>query len=410
MTGQTCPNCGGLLDSRPPAPGPGATPVCGCAAAGAGAAPAGAGTGGNAAGDTGGKPGVAAEVAAAEDFDPLRIRPYVTLPNSEEEGAKRGEGATAGGAVVAGGAVADGAEAPLAGSTGDTDSGGGTEDTGAPAQAPAPAPAPEPADSTMRLPVVPPAERAERGTNRPAGPMPPAAPMPIPGSAPGGGGAGAPKPDPVQPRRKSPFVALGVAAAVVAMIGTASVLGGVFDGDEAARQESLPETTTSVPDATAEATDAPASPTASASASATASPSASAASASPSASASASPSATGASAAPTASAGMPSPTPSNPTSAPPVDASPPATTAPPAGVAAATLQRGDYGPEVAELQTRLRQAHLFYGSIDSNYTDRVERAVSMYQSIHHIQGDPSGVYGPNTRSALEAATSGESKH
>ncbi|MGW1466318.1 peptidoglycan-binding domain-containing protein [Streptomyces sp. NPDC002308] len=251
---------------------------------------------------------------------------------------------------------------------------------------------------------------AERGANRPAGPMPPAAPTPIPGSAPAGGGAGEAKPDPVQPRRKSPFVALGVAAAVVAMIGTASVLGGVFDGDEAAQQESLPGTTTSVPDATADATDAPASPSPSASASATASPSASTASASPSASASASPSATGASAAPTASAGMPSPTPSNPTSAPPVDASPSVTTAPPAGAAAATLQRGDYGPEVAELQTRLRQAHLFYGAIDSNYTDRVEMAVSTYQSIHRIEGDPSGVYGPNTRSVLEGATTGKSRH
>lgn len=263
----------------------------------------------------------------------------------------------------------------------------------------------------MRLPAVPP---DERGANRPAGPMPPAAPTPVPGSAPGsapaGGGVAEAKPDPVQPRRKRPFVALGVAAAVVAMIGTASVLGGVFDGDEAARQESLPETTTSVPDATADATDAPASPSASASASATASPSASATSASPSASAPASPSATEVSAAPTASAGMPSPTPSNPTSAPPVDASPSATTAPPAVAVAATLQRGDYGPEVAELQTRLRQAHLFYGSIDSNYTDRVEMAVSAYQSIHRIQGDPSGVYGPHTRSALEAATSGKSKH
>ncbi|WEH42080.1 peptidoglycan-binding domain-containing protein [Streptomyces sp. AM 2-1-1] len=223
-----------------------------------------------------------------------------------------------------------------------------------------------------------------------------------------GSATGARRADPVQPRRRRPFVALGVAVAVAAMVGTASVLGGVFDGDEAARQESLPEATTSVPDATAEPTDAPVAPSVSGSASAA--PSASATSASPSASASASasesPSAE-ATATATATAAPESPTPSNPTSAPPVAVAPPATTAPPA---VASLQRGDYGPEVAELQTRLREVRIFYGPADSNYTDRVQFAVSAYQAFRGIQGDPSGVYGPQTRSALEAETTGESRH
>ncbi|MGW0858841.1 peptidoglycan-binding domain-containing protein [Streptomyces sp. NPDC002690] len=104
---------------------------------------------------------------------------------------------------------------------------------------------------------------------------------------------------------------------------------------------------------------------------------------------------------------MQSPTPSNPTSAPPVDASPPATTAPLTG---GTLQQGDSGSEVAELQNRLREARVYFGPIDSTYGDRVRMAVSAYQAMHGIQGDPSGVYGPHTRSALEAATSGKSRH
>ncbi|MGW0859526.1 hypothetical protein ACWD3D_30625, partial [Streptomyces sp. NPDC002690] len=87
MTGQTCPNCGGLRDSRPPVPGPGATPACGCAAAGTGAAPQPAET-------TTGKAGKADETAAAEDFDPLRIRPYVTLPNADGS-AREADGAAA---------------------------------------------------------------------------------------------------------------------------------------------------------------------------------------------------------------------------------------------------------------------------------------------------------------------------
>ncbi|HWU10627.1 MAG TPA: peptidoglycan-binding protein, partial [Streptomyces sp.] len=61
MTGHMCPECGGEQGARPRA---------GCAC-GAGAAA------------RAGREARAAEIAAAEDFDPLRIRPYVTL-NSDD--------------------------------------------------------------------------------------------------------------------------------------------------------------------------------------------------------------------------------------------------------------------------------------------------------------------------------------
>ncbi|MDX3075644.1 peptidoglycan-binding domain-containing protein [Streptomyces sp. NPDC088354] len=90
-------------------------------------------------------------------------------------------------------------------------------------------------------------------------------------------------------------------------------------------------------------------------------------------------------------------------SAPPTAAtSKPPTSAPPA--APATLRPGDSGPEVVELQDRLRKAGLYYRDSDGQYDQGVSRAVSRFQYFHHVTGDPDGVYGPNTRKALEEAT------
>ncbi|WP_146063595.1 peptidoglycan-binding protein, partial [Streptomyces sp. SM11] len=211
-------------------------------------------------------------------------------------------------------------------------------------------------------------------------------------------------PDPVQPRRRRPFGALAVGAAVAAVVGTAAFAGGLFGDDS--RDEALPEATTSVPD-TEDEPAASVAPSPSASATPSRTPSASATpSAPPSASAS-----------PTRSR---KPTPNATASAPTASASstadggaspPPPSDAPPAELAGSSLRPGDRGPEVVELQNRLTQVGewLYSGPPDGNYTDRVGYSVAIYQSYKAIQGDPAGVYGPNTRSALEAETNGRGR-
>ncbi|WP_143666969.1 peptidoglycan-binding domain-containing protein, partial [Streptomyces sp. rh207] len=114
---------------------------------------------------------------------------------------------------------------------------------------------------------------------------------------------------------------------------------------------------------------------------------------------------------------------STPASAPPPATAPPApdggappaapSAAPPAGVTGGSLRPGDRGPEVAELQIRLRTVGewLYSGPVDgSSYSDQVAYSVAVYQSYKAIQGDPTGVYGPNTRRALEAETNGRGRH
>ncbi|GGT29407.1 hypothetical protein GCM10010207_31590 [Streptomyces atratus] len=64
---------------------------------------------------------------------------------------------------------------------------------------------------------------------------------------------------------------------------------------------------------------------------------------------------------------------------------------------------------MAELQRRLEEIWLFHGRDDGDFTGQVEHAVSVYQSYKSIEGDPSGVYGPNTRRALEAETTGRGR-
>lgn len=301
-----------------------------------------------------------AEMAAAEDFDPLRIRPYVTLGGEDATTAAAG-----------------------------------------PSQERGRTPGGQPGDAATTMPLF----------------LDPAGPRPLPGAMAPGHMAGpsdtAPLmtgPDPVQPRRRRPFAALVAGAAVITVVGTAAFIGGLFNGDrdqEADLDQALPSTVASLPEegiepspsASASAspsTSRPASgsPSASASASASASPSTSA---SASRSASASPSRSAAASSPAATAGS----------------SKPAAVAPPAQTQGGpTLQLGDHGPEVAELQLRLMNPRIgaFGGPIDADYTDRVESAVREFQSGWHVTGDPAGVYGPNTRSALEAATTGRGRH
>ncbi|MEV6164229.1 peptidoglycan-binding domain-containing protein [Streptomyces sp. NPDC052052] len=291
----------------------------------------------------------AAEMAAAEDFDPLRIRPYVTL---------------------------GGDEAPTADDE--------AESHHRPAQD---------AATTMQLrPVT-------------AGPLPdavePAGALAATAPEPGPTLPYAPADDPVQPRRRRPYAVLAVGAAVAAVVGAAAFVGGLFEGHgngDVNGEQTLPSTVASAPDASTPAQE-PASASASPSPSATASVSPSV-SPSPTASTSPSPSASAsrsAAASPAASAAATAAT------------SPSVSTAPPATLTAPTLRLGDQGPEVAELQRRLEELWLFHGQDDGNFTNQVERAVRVYQSYKAIEGDPLGVYGPLTRRALEAETTGQGR-
>ncbi|MEV7670196.1 MULTISPECIES: peptidoglycan-binding domain-containing protein [unclassified Streptomyces] len=71
-----------------------------------------------------------------------------------------------------------------------------------------------------------------------------------------------------------------------------------------------------------------------------------------------------------------------------------------------TLSYGDEGPEVEDLQWRLRAAWVYFGPVDGRYGNKVREAVREFQRWRSIQGDPLGVYGPSTRAALEGEQSG----
>ncbi|MEV0125642.1 peptidoglycan-binding protein [Streptomyces sp. NPDC050703] len=70
----------------------------------------------------------------------------------------------------------------------------------------------------------------------------------------------------------------------------------------------------------------------------------------------------------------------------------------------AALAEGDKGPEVAELQERLAQLHLYPGKPDGAYTRLVSDAVTRYQWARGLTDDPRGEYGRETRRSLEAET------
>ncbi|MCZ7460520.1 peptidoglycan-binding domain-containing protein [Streptomyces sp. WMMC940] len=186
-------------------------------------------------------------------------------------------------------------------------------------------------------------------------------------------------------------VAVAVAA-VVAVLGTAAYASGLLTKDDGGN-DALPDSETTAPFVSA-APDAPdASVSASESAPRSASPSASGSSAA----------STPASASPRPGASSPAPLAAGPTSpsATPTGGTAPAPSSPAPGV---TLQRGDEGPEVVELQERLEQVGLYGGRSHGRYDGRVEDAVAEYQDDNGIRDDPEGVYGPATRRALEAET------
>ncbi|MFF8013665.1 peptidoglycan-binding protein [Streptomyces sp. NPDC007929] len=200
-------------------------------------------------------------------------------------------------------------------------------------------------------------------------------------------------------RRRSLLVAAtGACVAVVAAAGYAS---GLFSYESPSRDTALPD------DIRASVPDAPSSSPASASprGSASAAPAAPAAP-SPSPSRDGSPSASPSPSAPSASA-SPSQSPS-PSAPQPSGSVTSAEQAPPDNgrrkAGPTVLRLGDRGPEVTELQLRLRQLYLYDDDTDGIYDDRVADAVRTYQWSRGVQSDELGVYDRATREKLESET------
>ncbi|WP_406860677.1 peptidoglycan-binding protein [Streptomyces sp. HUAS MG47] len=191
-------------------------------------------------------------------------------------------------------------------------------------------------------------------------------------------------------RKRGVLVAL---VAALAVAGTAAFAAGILGGEEPVDRAAPDTTATS---STASMVSEAPSPSVSESATESASPSPST---SPTKSASASPSRTATTPAapprPTASSAAPTRTPTATASQDPED-----------GDGGPTLSHGDSGPEVTELQRRLKQIWAYKGPENGYYGERVEDAVADFQSYMDIDEDPWGVYGPATREALEAVTEG----
>ncbi|MGC0332264.1 hypothetical protein RKD23_005254 [Streptomyces sp. SAI-170] len=401
--GHPCPECGALR-------GPDNTPSCGCALRAAEAL----------------LEARTAEAAAAEDFDPLRIRPYVDLDGAGAVVDAAGAGAGPAHTGPYGDTAGAGADHAHGRSYGDRDSAG----TGAgPAQprpysdtdragaepGPAhpqsytgaePGPAQPDDEPTQALPPVPAAAAAEAATAALPTPLAPPAVPPSENDlrlfetvavrpGPAGGGRGVSRRG-----RRSRTVLLAAGGAVVAVVAAAGLASGMFSYDTPTRDTALPsDVREAAPEVrTSEAAD-PAPATSGTSASpTTASPSPSvseSASESPSESASPSPSESSASPTPTPSATA-SPTPTATTaSAEPVESED----------GGAVLRRGDSGREVAELQDRLRQLYLYNGEINGNFTPPVEDALRNYQWARGLQDESElGVYDQPTRAMLESET------
>lgn len=288
--------------------------------------------------------GAACGCAPGGGFDPLRIRPYVTLTDPGEP------------------------EVPT---------------HGAPRQGAVAAPHRDTPAYGVR---VPPAYLSWSEPDPRAAVLQPASRVPVPG-------AGGPTVGPGRAGRRSeertdrafrrPAPLLLAATVVLAMGGTAVTLWTPASSGDVMVPDARPS-------APASAVPPGSSPTSSARSSG---PSTSASrSPSPSASRPASPSASpdpSHAASPSAS---PSPTPS--ASRSPGPKPPPPTQAP-------TLRYGDSGPEVKRLQKLLAAQGLYKGKVNGRFDARVKQAVAEFQVDRDVDDDGRGTYGPATRRALE---------
>ncbi|MEV8539350.1 peptidoglycan-binding protein [Streptomyces sp. NPDC051572] len=303
-----------------------------------------------------------AEAAAAEDFDPLRIRPYVELDGNPQE------------------------------------------------QTPAPVTPATPEGQTQQLPAVEETMLLRAVTPSPAAPAPQeeTSVLPIPTDlslfADGGSGSGkgdGDTPDPLTDDEDSPrrhrrrTVLLAVTGAVVTVAAVAGFASGMFSYETPSRDEAAPQgVRASVPTASKSA--APATPSTSGSTSAqptSASPTPSL-SETPSPTASSTPSATASKSANASKS--PTPTTSTSTSS--------ATNRQSSSTPNPVLQRGDEGPEVTELQLRLTQLRLYTGPDNGIFDKQVQTSVRTYQVARGITSDTLGVYGAATRARLESET------
>nr|WP_241267671.1 peptidoglycan-binding domain-containing protein [Streptomyces scabichelini] len=92
-----------------------------------------------------------------------------------------------------------------------------------------------------------------------------------------------------------------------------------------------------------------------------------------------------------------------PSTAPPSDSAPPDSGGGRERDNSQVLRPGDSGPEVTELQLRLRQAVLYAGPTTNTYDDQTENSVRAFQTSRDID-DQLGIYGEETRERLESET------
>ncbi|MGC9537696.1 peptidoglycan-binding protein [Streptomyces sp. UG1] len=282
-----------------------------------------------------------AEAAAAEDFDPLRIRPYVELEDEDAAETMRLR--------------------PLQ-----------SPESAAP---PAPsAPTPSAQDlSLFELDTTPDDEDEPARAEEPTG----------------------------APRHRRTIL-LSAGGALVAVVTAAALASGMFSYEAPERQTALPgDARASLPAPPTSATPEPSATSETATPTepgpASPSPSKQPSTENPSA-ASPSPSRTMAS----APARPTEPTSAPPsTEAPPGDSLQESAAREPAPP---VLQRGDRGPEVTELELRLTQLGLYTKEAKGTYNEGVEDAVSRYQWARGIQREEYGVYDLETRERLESET------
>ncbi|WP_149825570.1 peptidoglycan-binding domain-containing protein [Streptomyces tailanensis] len=321
-----------------------------------------------------------AEAAAAEDFDPLRIRPYVELgeekPGDEPAADEKREALT----------IQLGRVEPDASGTGRPDHAAQT--LAMPMATPMTETKPDAADVRLFQGQVQGHGQRPRPTS--SSHSPPARP-----------------PRGRRRRRTAIVVALAgtAAAGVMAAAGLAS---GLFSYDAPERDSALPDDVrASAPDTSPDGDSTPVEPSGEpgGEARAPATPSNSAPPPSPTKSPSPSPSQTSASPSPSTS---PSPTQSAPSdnSSGRASASGVEEGAGDQALAPKTLRLGDDDPEVTELQLRLRQLGIYNRDIDESFDTQVEEAVRTYQQTRGITKDQDepGVYGPATRARLESET------
>lgn len=315
--GHLCPECGAPR-------GADNTPSCGCTERAADAL----------------REARTAEAAAAEDFDPLRIRPYVELDDETTAPVPK--------------VPAPEATMPLRAVT----------------------PPPNPTDLSLFAPEAPsPASDTRSGDRTHSGDRSGDRPHCL--------------------RRRT--VLLAAAGAVVTVVAAAGFASGLFTYESPSRDEAAPQDVRpAVPDATTTAATAPAPSTAEAPVRPPSAPSSATASASPSPSPS--PSRSSASPSPSLSSG-PSAT---PTASAATDAANDSDAAREA--APPVLRRGSDGPEVVELELRLTQLGLYTRKASGHYNEGVEDAVTRYQWARGIQTAQYGVYDLATRDRLESET------